>query len=95
MVVTNEKPVIASFYLPSSFRYAYRWKEAPESLPNASGLYFVVVDHAQSGMDQLWGWTTAEWRDRLTPTQTFYNRQSQPVAWIFFLTKEQRTEIFH
>jgi len=94
VVVTNEKPVIASFYLPSSIRYDYRWSGTPEALPNASGLYFLVVDHPQSGMDHLWGWTELEWQEKLTPTQTFYNPQGQPVAWIYFLTREARSQLF-
>jgi uncharacterized membrane protein len=94
VVVTNEKPVIASFYLPSSIRYDFRWSRSPERLPKAKGLYFVVVDHPQSGMDQLWGWTAAEWRANLTPIQTFSDGQERPVAWIYFLTEEQRAEIF-
>ena len=94
VVVTNEKPLIASFYLPDTIRYAYISSNAPDPLPNAGGLYFVVVDHPQSGMQRLWGWTTSEWRDRLTPTQTFVNAQGQPVAWIYFLTDEQRTQLF-
>jgi len=94
VVVTNEKPLIASFYLPGSFRYNYRWGDAPDSLPNSNGLYFVVVDHPQSGMDKLWGWTAAEWRDKLTPIQTFYDAQEHPEAWIYFLSEQQRAEIF-
>lgn len=95
VVVTNEKPLIASFYLPSSFRYDYLWSDDPEALPNSKGLYFLVIDHPQSGMERLWGWSASEWQAQLSPTQTFFNAQGQPVAWIYFLTQEQRAQLFH
>ncbi len=94
IVVTNEKPVIAAFYLPSSMHYQYEWSETPDQLPNSRGLYFLVVEYPQSWQNQLWGWSVPQWRDKLTPTQSFYNPQGQPVAWVYFLTKEQRAQLF-
>jgi hypothetical protein len=94
IVVTNEKPLIASFYLPSTMRYQYRSSNPPDRPPRTSNLYFILVDYPQSRMGRLWGWTVAEWRERLTPAQTFYNAQGQPVAWIYVLNREQRAQFY-
>lgn len=95
VAVTNEKLQIAEFYLPSDVQFKYIWRNAPGERPQANQIYFLVVDRPQSWINQVWGLTPEQWRQKFTPIRTFADAQGQPVAWLYFLDPTEQASLVH
>lgn len=94
LVVTNEKPEIASFYLPEQALVHYRTQNLPEWWNPTDGLYVLVVERPQSWLDELWGWKLDEWGENLSPAQVFHGPDGRLLASIYFLTEAQLQSMF-
>ncbi|TFH37777.1 MAG: hypothetical protein E4G99_01580 [Anaerolineales bacterium] len=95
IVATNEKLIISQFYLPSSVKYKYIYRDSLQERPVEEGIYILMVENPQSWMDQLWGWTSAQWSENLTPEHEFVNEEGTIVASLYFLTQGQIDAEFH
>ncbi len=95
VVVTNESPEIAGFYLPAKIHLVDIHLEPPERTDPEMGVYVIIVPDPQSWEYRVWGWSLDEWHQRLHPTATFVNAQGEPSVWLFFLTYDQIRALFH
>lgn len=94
-VVTNEKPEIAGFYLPSTDVIRYSSLDAPETPPTDVAVYVLQVAGPQSWFDRLWGWPLTRWTTELAPIKVFLDDQGQPTAWVWLLTRDQVSSSFY
>jgi hypothetical protein len=89
ILATNERLVIANFYLPSKVHFKYILSEPPRRIRAPNGLYVLVIRGPQTWMDQLWGLPLDAWREKLIPLHDFLNEEGEVVASVYFLTQEQ------
>lgn len=94
-VVTNEKSVIPAFYLPDRFTIDGRADTRPDQVPDEPGIYFVAVRRPQSWRGEIWDWPVETWSQRLQPLAEFENEAGEPVATVFFLTRDQIESLFY
>jgi hypothetical protein len=89
VLTTNEKLSIAGFYLPDTVHFKYIWRDAPKRLPEGDRIYFLVIRHPQSWVDQLWGRTFDQWHVRFEPAADFANDRGEVVASVYLISMDQ------
>ena len=94
IVVTNEKLVITTFYLPPDSTIHYRSRVQPESLAPGDQVYVLVVERPQSWVDGLWGWPLAHWSEEFTAVEQFSRTDGGLQASVYRLTADQIAEYF-
>ncbi len=88
-MTTNEKLSIAGFYLPDTVHFKYIWRDAPKRLPEGDRIYFLLIRHPQSWVDQLWGRTFDQWHMKFEPAADFTNDSGEVVASVYLISMEQ------
>lgn len=94
VVATNEKLVIAQFYLPAGIKYKYIWRDSLQDLPREDGVFVLVINHPQSFMNRLWGWSFEEWHDKLPSLYDSVNENGEIVASIYYVNSYEMREEF-
>lgn len=85
--ISNDKALIASFYMPKFDHHFDLNPNLIHRLGEDEGIYAIICERPQLETDSLLGHPLADWKEQFIPIKIFRNDQEKILSTIYYLTK--------